>query len=254
MKDLQKANMWKRISAALLDFILITIVAVGMALLLSTVLGYDRHAENINAYTDEYESTYGVDFELPDEELEKLTEAEKDNFNTAWKALMNDERVIQTYNIMLNLALLIVTFGLLLAFVIMELAIPLVLGNGQTIGKKIFGIAVIREDGIRLPPVLLFVRTVLGKYTVETMLPVFILIMLVFGAMGIIGLAAIAGLLILQLVLLIVTPARTPLHDKLAHTVTVDLASQRIFNSPEEREDYYKRLHDAERGEDAAYR
>ncbi len=254
MKDLQKANMWKRISAALLDFILIGIVAVGMALLLSAVLGYDRHTADFNAHTASYEETYGVDFDMPDEEFQKLTEAEKEHFQKAFEAFMNDDEVNRTYNTLLNLALLIVTFGLLLAFIIMELVVPLILGNGQTVGKKIFGIAVIREDGIRLSPLLLFVRTVLGKYTVETMLPVFILLMLAFGTMGAVGLIAIVGLLILQLVLLIVTPARTPLHDKLAHTVTVDLASQRIFQTPEEREEFYKRLHDSESGEDAAYR
>jgi len=39
--DLQRANMWKRISAYLLDAILLGMVVVGFAFLLSGVLGYD---------------------------------------------------------------------------------------------------------------------------------------------------------------------------------------------------------------------
>ena len=37
--DLQKASMWKRVSAWLFDTILLSIVAVGFAFLLSTILG-----------------------------------------------------------------------------------------------------------------------------------------------------------------------------------------------------------------------
>ena len=39
--DLQKASMWKRISAFLCDLIVFCIVAVGVAFLLSTILGID---------------------------------------------------------------------------------------------------------------------------------------------------------------------------------------------------------------------
>ena len=37
--------MWKRISAYIFDFIMLGIVAVGAALLLSGILGYDRYNE-----------------------------------------------------------------------------------------------------------------------------------------------------------------------------------------------------------------
>jgi hypothetical protein len=48
--------------------------------------------------------------------------------------------------------------------------------------------------------------------------------------------AAQAGLLLFR-------QARTPLHDMLAGTVTVDFASQMIFDSPEELLEYKKKLH-----------
>ena len=48
MYDLQKANMWKRISAGLFDFILICILSVGIAALLSFVLKYDGYYDTLN--------------------------------------------------------------------------------------------------------------------------------------------------------------------------------------------------------------
>ena len=41
--DLQKANIWKRISAYLFDVIILGMVAVGVAFLLSSVLKYDQY-------------------------------------------------------------------------------------------------------------------------------------------------------------------------------------------------------------------
>ena len=131
----------------------------------------------------------------------------------------------------------------MVAFLLLEFLVPLLFGNGQTLGKKVFGIAVMREDGVKLSPVLLFARTILGKYTLETMIPVFILIMIYLNLMGMSGTLAIVGLLIAQLILIIVTKAHTPIHDKLAHTVAVDMASQMIFDTPEDLLAYKKRIH-----------
>ncbi len=235
--------MWKRISAGLFDAIILSTVAVGMALLLSVVLNYDGYYDTFVACSEEYEQTYGVKFDLTDEEKSRLTDQEKREIDDAWQALFRDERVVQAYGMMVSLGMVIITFSVLLAYLVLELTIPLILKNGQTLGKKIFGIAVMREDAVQLTPILLFARTVLGKYAVETMVPVFLVIMIIFGGMGVIGVAVIGGLLVLQLSLLFATRGRTPIHDLLAHTVVVDFASQRIFDSPEELLEYKKRLH-----------
>ena len=47
--DLQRASMWKRISAWLLDAILLCIVATLMAFLLSTALNYDKYSAQLDA-------------------------------------------------------------------------------------------------------------------------------------------------------------------------------------------------------------
>ena len=60
------------------------------------------------------------------------------------------------------------------------------------------------------------------------------ILMIFLGTIGIVGPAVILGLLVTQLVLLCVTHTNSVIHDILSDTVTVDLASQMIFNSPEE--------------------
>ena len=47
--DLQRASMWKRVSAWLLDAILLCIVTTLMALLLSTALNYDDYSQRLDA-------------------------------------------------------------------------------------------------------------------------------------------------------------------------------------------------------------
>ena len=89
----------------------------------------------------------------------------------------------------INLTLVITSISILLGYLLLEFVVPLIFKNGQTLGKKIFGIALMRNDGVKINTVMLFVRTVLGKYTIETMVPVLVIIMTFFGSAGIIGLA-----------------------------------------------------------------
>ena len=50
--DIQKANVWKRISAYIFDIILIGLAAVGFAFLFSNLLGYDSYASDLSALYD----------------------------------------------------------------------------------------------------------------------------------------------------------------------------------------------------------
>ena len=257
MYDFQKANMWKRISAALCDLILLAIVVVGFAFLLASVLGLNGYVTQFDELQTSYKKQYGIVTqemynELPAEEranyiIEKdysaLTEEERAKYDEANEAFTKDSEANYLYSMIMNLTFIIVIFGILLGYVLLEFVIPLIFKNGQTLGKKIFGIAVMREDGVKLSPLLLFIRTILGKYTVETMLPLLLIVMIFFGATGIVGIVVVAGILIIQIVLLIATKVRTPLHDVLSHTVTVDYASQLIFDSVEDMIAYKKKIH-----------
>ncbi len=243
MYDLQKAGMWKRISAALFDFILASILVVGVAFVMSCALGYDDHTARLESISEEYEKKYNVDFDISEEDYEKLTKEELDIYKFAMDEFSKDKEANYVYNVLINLTFLIISISIFIAFILLEFIVPLLFGNGQTLGKKIFGIAVMREDGVKISPVVLFVRAVLGKYAVETMLPVLIILMIYMNAIGITGTVILLGILILQAILLIATDTHSVLHDKLSHTVAVDYASQRIFDTVDDLIAYKQCIH-----------
>lgn len=241
--DLQKASLWKRISAGLFDLILLAMLAVGMATLLSMVFGYNTHSQNLEDAYSRYEAQYGVEFRMSQAEFDALPQEQKDNYNAAYDALIADDEVVYTYNMVLNLTLLITTFGILAALLLLEFVVPLLLKNGQTLGKKIFGVALMRADGVKVKPVQMFIRTVLGKFAIEIMIPVYILMMIFFNSIGIIAMAVLGGILVAELLTLVLSRTNNLIHDSIAVTVAVDMASQRIFDTPDEKIEYIKRLH-----------
>ena len=241
--DLQKASLGKRLPAWLLDVILLAVLATAVAALLSFAFGYDAYGTQLQAAYDKYEALYGVDFELTQEAYEALSEEQLENYRKAYEAINKDAEAVRAYNMALNLTLAILSLSILLAYVLLEFLVPLWLGNGQTIGKKIFNVALMRTDGVKVTPFMMFVRTVLGKYTLETMIPVLILTMLYFGTVGIEGTVMIGLIVLIQVVLLLANRTRSVIHDLIACTVAVDNASQMMFDTPEALLDYQKRIH-----------
>ena len=250
--DLQKASLWKRVSAALCDFIALSILVVGLGLLLSSAFGYNSHVEDLTESYNRYETQYGIEFQISAAEYDALSAEKQQAYDDAYKALVADQEVLRTYNIILNLTLLIITFSILFSVLITEFVIPLLFGNGQTLGKKVFGIGLMRTDSVRIRPVQLFIRTVLGKFTLEIMIPVYVLIMIFFNNIGIVSVLILLVLLIAQIVCIAVTKTYSVLHDVLSGTVAVDIASQMIFETHEELVEFTKKIH-AERAARSDY-
>ena len=230
-------------SAYLFDIIILAIVSIGAASALSAAFGYDGYSEKMTQYYEQYEEQYGVDFDISAEDFEKLTEEEKNKYHEADDAMNNDGEVIKAYRMMFNLSILIVSLGLFIGFFILEFIIPAFLGNGQTLGKKIFGVAVMRTNSVKITTPILFIRAILGKYTIETMVPAFLLFMIFFGVLGFVGMLVIFAILLLNLILVFATRTSSTIHDLLSDSVVVDMASQRIFDSYDSMIEYKKKLH-----------
>ena len=243
MLDLQKASLLKRISAAIFDFIVLTVAIMGFALILNSVFSYDAKVNELQGYYESYEQEYNVKFNLTPEQYGKLTEEQIAHYEDVQKIINKDEGFINTYSSIINLTFIIASFSILLAHLFLEFVVPLLFKNGQTLGKKIFSIGLMREDGVRITPVQLFVRTILGKYTVLTMIPVLVALMIFFGSMGIAGTIIIFAILFIQLIMTFATKKNTALHDKMAATVAVDMQSQLIFDTPEALMAYKNKLH-----------
>lgn len=241
--DLQKASMWKRISAFLFDGILLGIAAVFCAFLLSWVVDIDGCNAKLNGFYQAYAEKYQVDFNMSLEEYESLAPDESVRLENAYHAMAGDAEAVHAYELVMQLTIMITSLGILMGFLIIEFIIPLCFKNGQTLGKKIFGLAVMRTDGVKLSAVSLFIRTLLGKYTFETMLPLLLCVMIFWGNIGLIGPLILGSLLIAEAVIIIATRTNALIHDLLAGTVVVDFASQLIFDTKEELLAYKQKVH-----------
>lgn len=245
--DLQRANSWKRIAAWALDVMLLCVITVGVAFGLSAVLGYDTHQQTVQTAYEQYAQEYGIDLNMDQAAYDALTEAERAEYDAKAqqieKALNADEAVKYAYNMVVSLSVLIITMSILLANVLLEFVVPLLLKNGQTVGKKCFSLGVVRVDAVKVTPVQMFIRTVLGKFAIETMIPVYVLIMLYWGLMGIGGTIVVLLLLIIQIVCIAIDPDRLAIHDRFAGTVVIDLSSQKVFESVDDRVAYVERIH-----------
>ena len=232
--DLQKGSLWKRASAFLFDFIMLSIITVLLALILSWVTGYDGYQREFRSGYDRISEEYQVNLTLTYEEYQSLTEEQSDQLSRAYEALRQDGPTMRAYGMIRTLSQVILSFSILFAILIWEFFIPLKLKDGRTLGKKIFGLAVMKTDGVRINTVSLFIRALLGKYTIEIMIPVLIIMMIYWGAIGIIAPIILILILIVQIAVMCFTHTNSLIHDLLANTVVVDYMSQMIFDSTED--------------------
>lgn len=242
--DLQKAGVFKRLSAWLCDFVAFIVVLLCICLLFSTIFGYDAYNQTVLDAYESYGEKYNIDFDITQEEFDKLPEETKKLYEQANKEMNANYEIVRAYAMRETLPLLIISLGLLITSLILEFAIPLLFKNGQTLGKKLFGICVVRTNCVRIKGPVLFIRSILGKCTMETMVPTFIIIMILSGKLGIVGFVVLLLILLLQIVMMIITKTNSTIHDLLADTVVVDLGSQRIFDSEDDLLAYKKKVHE----------
>ena len=250
MRDLQRGDVWKRISAYMFDKILLFTVIAGVAYLFSLFIPFDTYHDQQAEVQAVIEAEYGTSLSISAEEYEALSEQDRATYDAAREAFTKNADVQYATAMLYQMAILLITFSVLIGYLSLEFAVPLLFGNGQTFGKKLFGLGVMRIDGVKISPLVLFLRTVLGKYTVETMLPFVMLIALDLSIMGIVGLGVVGAILITNAFRLLGSETHTLIHDLLSSTVCVDLTSQRIFDTPEQKQAYEERLR-AERAEQA---
>ena len=240
--DIQKAGLWKRFAAGILDGILLAVLAAGIAFLLGAFLGYDGYTTTWNERCAYYEEQYSTSFQITEEQYKSLSPQEKENYDKAYEARIQDDDAVKAYNMMRSMPMLIITGGILVACLLLEFALPMFFGNGQTIGKKVFGLGVVRVDSVRTTPLQMFVRTVLGKFTIEIMIPVYVAHMIFFGVTGLGGTLFLGALLVAQILIMALNHNNSLIHDLLAGTVVVDVASQMIFRDTQDLIDYKKRI------------
>ena len=230
--DLQKASVLKRIAAGIFDIILTIIIAVGVVALLSFLFKYDSMNAELNNYYETYAEQYGFDFRKVTQEMyDAYTEVEKAHYEAAYKSLTEDTGFLKVYNLIINVTVLMTTFGVLIGVLIIEFVIPLIFKNGQTLGKKCFGICVMHQNGVKIKTMPLLVRALLGKFTIELMIPIYIGIMFIFGSISILQIFILLVLVIVEITMIITNRYNALIHDAMSFTVVVDKESQMIFDT-----------------------
>ena len=241
--DIQKASALKRLSALILDFILLLILATGAAYASSLIFNIDSHQANLQEKYKYYEETYNVSFDLKQEDFDNMSEEERAHYDEVEQIINHDEEFIKENQLVINLTFVIILIGVLFGVLIVEFVIPIIFKNGQTIGKKVFSLIVIKNNSVRVTNFQMFVRTIFGKFIIELIVPIYFIIMTMYGIVGYIGPIIVIALLILQVVLLIFTKYGTPIHDILAFTCVADKESQMIFENEDELAHYKGKLH-----------
>ena len=272
MLDLQKASLSKRISALLLDVILMFIAVVGFGCIFSEVVGYDAafaeyetlstsiiekyglNEEKVNKF-NELANNFYPDFLNYDQETGEYYLVEDANIgnlnaeglkaydelkdlvdpvNAANKEMQGNEELNNLYEKVIVLSISNISISIFLGFLLLEFIVPLFLKNGQTLGKKVFGVAVIKTNGVKITTFQLFVRSILVKYTLETMIPMLMFFMIMYNVIGIVGTVVILGLVISEVIIYFKSGNNSLIHDIMAVTVCVDKESQMIFDTEED--------------------
>ncbi|MDE5548278.1 MAG: RDD family protein [Clostridia bacterium] len=267
MFELRKIGIVKRASALLLDVILLAVLSTGFIFLISLICNYKQAEELSTQYYNEWEdyrkeyigdvaSFYGFVYEENEEgdEFTITKDGQESSFDAVMKTLVasagEDPETAEAYEVYLTLTpvakvnaqykyvysmlFMMVSIGILLAYIVLEFVIPIILKNGQTVGKKVFEICLVRPDCVKINNLSLFARTILGKYAIETMFPVLLVFLFIFGGLGVLAIILFAALVLLNVIVFFATKNRTPIHDLLASTVVADKKLQMIYESEEE--------------------
>lgn len=265
MFELRRISIVRRLSALLLDAILLAVLATGGIYVISLICRYGEAESLASEYYNEWETFrkdyipqvaeyYGFTYEEDGENytITKDGEAvslydvaeilEQSGGNdpataeayAAYKGLTPADKVNMQYGYVFNLLFMMVSLGILFAYLILEFILPIIFKNGQTVGKKVFDVCLVRTDCVKIGNLSLFARTFLGKYAIETMFPILLVFLFFFGGTGLVSVILLIALTILNIVLFFATKNRTPIHDLLADTAAADMKLQMIFGSEEE--------------------
>lgn len=247
--DIQLAPVSKRMFAFLLDLIIASILVTGVYFLLSLVLDIDSYSAKYNQRKAAYEAEYGVDFDNSD--YQSMDEAGKANYKAAVEAMNADEEANKAIKTSYALTFGIIGGGIVLAVLLLEFLLPLLLKDGRTLGKRLFGLGVMRRSSLRISAPVLFVRGVIGKGLFELVLPVMLIVTAGAGLTGIFGIILLGIMVIAEIVTVAKSGTNAFLHDLLSDTVVIDWDSQRIFPDEESLRAYLNEHSEPEAGSES---
>lgn len=253
MLDFHKAKPIKRLAAYLIDLILLLVITLGVVLGMYSAMDYQTYEQKYEMYCEKYGQLHGVDLSASRADQAELSEAEQEKYMAAWEALNGDADAIDSIKQMLRITLLSLIVGLFVAYVILEVMLPLIFKNGQTIGKKLLGLCVMHKYHVRVGVMQMIYRTILGKYFIETMIPVVMLVLSNYGVLGTTASLVLSAIAMTQGFIVLMSQANCGIHDKIFNTVVADFKKQHIFATWNERFDFEEAYEKEMAEREAAY-
>ena len=232
----------KRIAAWIVDMILIIVVATGIAFLTSLIYGYDNYNNIYNEKNIQYgiyvESESG-DIEFNDKKYIFYSEIEgysEQEYQKRVEERNKDVEFREAYAKLNTGQVIIATSGIVGSLLIFELILPICLKHGRTIGMRFFDIGYVTDEGIDVDFKTLLIRFLFGKLIVGALIPYsgLMLAILIPTYYTFLGLVALIGVPVLNILLLLLTPEKRGIHDYIAKCVPVDNACQIYFKTLEE--------------------
>ena len=210
--------MFRRFGALIVDLCLVIFLTVMIALPLRGVSGYTAASEKMDEIFNSIASQHGVDINITNQQYNALSEEEKLAVDAALKDISENVEAAELYSKTVKLTMIVTFSSLLVAVVILDLVLPLIFKNGQTIGKKLMRLEVRRRDGAPVNFVTLLLRSISGKFFIDYGLPVFFFFSVLYANAGRTPLVGLLLLATAQIVSIAVTSDRRALHDILAGT------------------------------------
>ena len=247
MSDFFKASPIKRIAAYLIDLILLLAITAGIAVGIGSARDYSGQMDALTAHYDRYEQKYGIELDgITQEEYQALSQKEKDNYEKAYAEMDADDEARYTLNMIVFIRLVALGVGSLVGYLILEVMLPLIFKNGQSLGKKALGLCVMHKDHVRVGVMQVILRAIVGKNFVGTLIPLALLMLPNFSIWIISGSTIVAVIAMTQAFIVLMSQANCGIHDKLFHTVVADFNQQYIFDSIDERRAYDRELKERE--------
>jgi uncharacterized RDD family membrane protein YckC len=225
---IQSASLSKRFSAFLTDIFVFAILFLLTARLFSALFGYDSGRHSLEAAYQSYADKYGISLDITEEEFEKLSSSQKELYYLADEEIAKDSDLNALYKRITILGISTLTASILLSCIISELIIPLFLKNGQTLGKKAFGIALTDKSSRKIKNSALFIRAMLGKFLLGYFLFALCIYMTLFGIFTPFPSLILILVFFFNAILCLLTKNKISLADILSGTVVCDLECQII--------------------------
>jgi uncharacterized RDD family membrane protein YckC len=225
---IQSASLSKRFSAFLTDIFVFALLFLLTARLFSVLFGYDGGRHSLEDAYQSYADKYGISLDITEEEFEKLSSSQKELYYLADEEIAKDSDLNALYKRIMILGISTLTASILLSCIISELIIPLFLKNGQTLGKKAFGIALTDKSSRKIKNSALFIRAMLGKFLLGYFLFALCIYMTLFGIFTPFPSLILILVFFFNAILCLLTKNKISLADILSGTVVCDLECQII--------------------------